>query len=112
MALLDILRRWFASTDQNEKPKIEASPVHRAATVLLAHMALEDGSVDPREIDRMCHIAYRAFHLDPAAARTLIDAAMQQAKRDVDLFRAIQPLVADVAPRDRIKLIEMLWDVV
>ncbi|GIL41073.1 TerB family tellurite resistance protein [Roseiterribacter gracilis] len=112
MALLDILRRWFGSPDQHERPKIEASPVHRAAAVLLAHMALEDGALDPREIDRMCRIAYRAFHLDPAAARSLIDASLQQAKQDVDLFRAIQPLVAEVAPRDRVKLIEMLWEVV
>jgi uncharacterized tellurite resistance protein B-like protein len=112
MALLEILRRWFASPDQNERPKIDVPPVHRAAASLLAHMALEDGALDAREIDRMCKIAYRTFHLDPANARTVIDAALRQAKQDVDLFRSVQPLVAEVAPGDRVKLIEMLWDVV
>lgn len=112
MALLDSLRRWFASPQSDDRAQIDVPPAHRAAAVLLAHMALEDGTIDPREIDRMGKIAYRSFHLDPAAARTLIEAAVQQANRDVDLFRAIQPLVADVAPRDRIKLIEMLWEVV
>jgi uncharacterized tellurite resistance protein B-like protein len=112
MALLAILRRWFASPDQDEGPKIEALAVHRAAAALLAHMALEDGTVDPREIDRMCDIAHRAFQLDRAAARTLIEGAIRQAKNDVDLFRSIRPLIAEVAPRDRVKLIEMLWDVV
>ena len=112
MALLETLRRWFTSPDQNERPKIEAPPVHRAAAALLAHMALEDGTVDPREIERMSQIAYRSFHLDPAATRTLIEGAIRQAKNDVDLFRAIRPLIAEVAPRDRIKLVEMLWDVV
>jgi uncharacterized tellurite resistance protein B-like protein len=112
MALLEILRRWFASPDQHERPKIDVPPVHRAAASLLAHMALEDGALDSREIDRMCKIAYRTFHLDPTNARTLIDAALRQAKQDVDLFRSVQPLVAEVAPGDRVKLIEMLWDVV
>jgi uncharacterized tellurite resistance protein B-like protein len=112
MALLDMLRRWFASPDQDDRPKIEALPVHRAAAALLAHMALEDGTVDPREIERMCDIVYRSFHLDRAAARTLIESAIRQASNAVDLFRTIQPLVAEVAPRDRIKLIEMLWEVV
>jgi uncharacterized tellurite resistance protein B-like protein len=60
----------------------------------------------------MSQIAYRGFHLDPAAARTLIEHAIRQAKQDVDLFRTIRPLIAEVAPGDRIKLIEMLWDVV
>lgn len=112
MALLDILRRWFAAPRADDHAHIDASPVHRAASVLLAHMAMEDGTVDPVEIDTMCKVVYRTFHLEPAAARTLIDAALRRAERDVDLFRAIQPLVAEVAPGDRIKLIEMLWDVV
>jgi uncharacterized tellurite resistance protein B-like protein len=112
MALFDSLRRWFAAPPASERAVVDVPPVHRAAAVLLAHMALEDGTLDPREIERMCDIAYRAFHLDPAAARSLIEAAIRQARKDVDLFHSIRPLVAELGQAQRIKLIEMLWDVV
>jgi uncharacterized tellurite resistance protein B-like protein len=82
-----------------------------AAAALLIGAAAEDGSYDPVERDTILTLLEKSFDLKPADAAELMAVAEQQAERAVGLYRFVTILNRDLDAADKIKLIEMLWEV-
>jgi uncharacterized tellurite resistance protein B-like protein len=110
MRLGSLFQRWFSPL--TSPAGTGASAVHKAAAALLAQLAMEDGTVDPAEVARMCAIAAREFNLEPAAAEQLVNHSLEQARHSVDLFQQVRTLVAGIEHQDRTRLVELLWEVV
>src|SRR5581483_9076971 len=83
-----------------------------AAAALLISAATEDGSYDPVERDTILALIARSFDLKPEDAATLLEQAEQQADRAVGLHRFVTILNRDLDAADKMKLIEMLWEVI
>ena len=82
-----------------------------AAAALLISAAAEDGSYDPVERDTILTLLEKSFALGPADAAELMAVAEKQAEGAVGLHRFVTILNRDLDAADKIKLIEMLWEV-
>jgi uncharacterized tellurite resistance protein B-like protein len=83
-----------------------------AAAALLISAAAEDGSYDPVERDTILGLLEKSFALTAKDAAELMEIAETQAERAVGLHRFVTILNRELAPADKLKLIEMLWEVV
>jgi len=83
-----------------------------AAAALLISAANEDGSYDPVERDTILGLLERSFGLAAEQAAGLMQLAEKQAEGAVGLHRFVTILNRALEPDDKIKLVEMLWEVV
>ena len=83
-----------------------------AAAALLIGAAGEDGSYDPVERDTILALLERSFALAPEEAADLMQLAERQAERAVGLHRFVTILNRDLDADDKVRLIEMLWEVI
>ena len=83
-----------------------------ACAALLISAANEDGSYDPVERDTILVLLERSFGLAADDAAELMRAAERQAERAVGLHRFLTILNRDLDAVAKIRLIEMLWEVV
>src|SRR4051812_6652116 len=83
-----------------------------AAAALLISAAAEDGSYDPVERDTILALLERRFDLSTEDATALMEIAGKQAEGAVGLHRFVTILNRALEPADKLKLIEMLWEVI
>lgn len=83
-----------------------------AAAVLLAEAARMDQRVDPAERQVIETRLAQRFGLTAGEARTLLDEALATAEAGNRFFAFTQQVKDGLSPEDRIKLVEMLWEVV
>jgi uncharacterized tellurite resistance protein B-like protein len=83
-----------------------------AAAALLISAAAEDGSYDPVERDTILALLERSFDLSTEDAAALMEIAGKQAEGAVGLHRFVTILNRALEPTDKLKLIEMLWEVI
>ena len=83
-----------------------------AAAALLISAAGEDGSYDPVERDTILALLQGRFALSAVDAIDLMQLAERQAERAVGLHRFVTILNRDLDQSDKMKLVEMLWEVI
>jgi len=88
----------------------EASDYRLAAAALLVHLASIDGEFDAGERAYLQRTVETRFGLDRAAARELIDAAMESERDAVDLYRFTNVLKRMLDEEGRRQVISMLWE--
>ena len=94
------------SVDTGEETK------HLAAAVLMVEAATMDGSFDDSEADAISRIARRHFGLNEEEAASLL-AAAREAQEDANhLLRFTRAVKESFPIEERVKIIEMLWEVV
>ena len=96
---------------EGERP-FEENDYRMAATAILVHVADADGAFDEVERLRMRAILVERFNLDDGDADRLIAQAQLSEAEEVDLDRFIAVLSRALDADGRLKLVEMMWDLV
>lgn len=96
---------------QSERP-FDETDYRMAATAILVHVADADGAFDDVERQRMRAILVERFALDDSDADRLIAQAQLSEAEEVDLDRFISILRRTLDTDGRLKLVEMMWDLV
>jgi uncharacterized tellurite resistance protein B-like protein len=94
-----------SSVDTGEETK------HLAAAVLMVEAATMDGSFDDSEADAISRIAQRHFGLNEEEAASLLEAARDAHEQSSQLLRFTRTVKETFPIEDRVKIIEMLWEV-
>ena len=94
-----------SSIDTGEETK------HLAAAVLMVEAATMDGSFDDSEADAISRIAQRHFGLNEEEAASLLGAARDAHEQSSQLLRFTRTVKETFPIEDRVKIIEMLWEV-
>ncbi len=96
---------------ESQRP-FEENDYRMAATAILIHVADADGAFDDVERQRMRAILVERFNLDDGDADRLIAQAQLSEAEEVDLDRFISVLSRTLDTDGRLKLVEMMWDLV
>ncbi len=96
---------------EGERPFAE-SDYRMAATAVLVHVADADGAFDDKERERLRSIVMERFGLDGGDAGRLIAQAQLSEAESVDMDRFIAVLRRALDSDGRLKLVEMMWDLV
>lgn len=94
-----------------ERP-FEEGDYRMAATAILIHVADADGAIDPRERERLRALVMERFGLEGGDAGRLIAQAELSEAEAVDLDRFVAVLRRALDGDGRLKLVEMMWDLV
>lgn len=90
----------------------EENDYRMAATAILVHVADADGAFDERERARLRAIVMERFDLGGGDAGRLIAQAQLSEAEAVDLGRFVAVLRRSLDADGRLKLVEMMWDLV
>jgi uncharacterized tellurite resistance protein B-like protein len=115
MTLWSKLRDFVDTLGQasdEENLELGEEEVRLASAALLVHATVVDGTVDPREGEVLREVLERRFELDRREAGQLIQQAAQQEKEAVDLYGFTSVLTRRLDREGRLKIVEMLWEVV
>jgi uncharacterized tellurite resistance protein B-like protein len=82
-----------------------------AAAALLLHAAVIDGGIDVKEHELLHAVLKQRFDLDDAATKRLIDGATAAEREAVDLYQFTHLLNRSLDDRERLRLVEMMWQV-
>lgn len=83
-----------------------------AAAALLVHIIEIDGVVDAEERTKLRSLIRDRFEMDEADAQSLIDRAHAADLEAVDLYRFTSVLKAKLDEAGRLRVIEMMWEMV
>jgi uncharacterized tellurite resistance protein B-like protein len=96
---------------EGERP-FDENDYRMAATAVLVHVADADGAFDALERTRLRKLVMEQFGLDGGDAGRLIAQAQLSEAEAVDLDRFIGVLRRSLDADGRLKLVEMMWDLV
>ena len=82
-----------------------------AAAALLVHATLIDGHLDPAEEEKLHELLQAHYQLSEGEAIELIELAREEESRAVDLYGFTRKLTKTLEPDERLKIIEMLWEI-
>ena len=82
-----------------------------AYAALLVHAALVDGKISKAERDKLHVLLRQRFDLDDAEADRLIERATAADQEAVDLYRFTRLLDQTLDENQRLRMIEMMWEV-
>lgn len=102
--LRDLLFSASASVDEGRRLRL-------AAAAVLVEAAALDGQVDAVEQRRIVEVLARQFSLGDAEAAELLAEASQMAQNAVELSGFAKTIKDGFDFDDRVRMIEMLWDV-
>lgn len=83
-----------------------------AAAALLVEAALLDGDLDDDERATIVAACKEHFDMDCESAHKLLDEAIKQQKNAVDIHGFINKFAPKFDHQERLKILEMLWEVV
>ena len=86
-------------------------PIAAAAAALLVEMAVMDGAFDTNERETVVRLISERFDLNISDVADLVTDAEAAVSSSVELFSFTKILRDDFDHSDRIKMIEMLWEV-
>jgi uncharacterized tellurite resistance protein B-like protein len=103
----------FADAEGNtQETSLGEEEVRLAAAALLVHATVVDGIVDRREGEVLRDVLERRFDLGHGDAGRLIKQAVEKEKEAVDLYGFTSILKSRLDRDGRLKIVEMLWEVV
>ena len=108
--LKDISERFSAT--EPARQDMGEEEVRLAAAALLVHATVVDGEVNRSETEVLRDVLERRFKLDHGAAGRLITEAAQSEKDAVDLYGFTSVLTRHLDRPERLKVVEMLWEIV
>ncbi len=85
--------------------------VQASAVALLIETALMDGEFDASERETISRLLAERFGLDAGEVDSLIAAGTEAVERSAELFGFTRVLKRDFDHRDRVRMLEMLWEV-
>jgi uncharacterized tellurite resistance protein B-like protein len=85
--------------------------VELAAAVLMVEISMSDAAPTECEREVIEQALCREFHLPPAEAREVIEAAEKEANHAVCLHEYVRLINASMPLEQRVKIVELLWRV-
>ncbi len=113
--MIDRIKRLFAAAGS---PAPESAPangvdeLHLAAAALFAEVAMSDEGFDDAERAVVRDLVAEKFGLSQSAAAALVIAGESHAADSNHLMGFTRVIKDNYSPRERIELIEMIWEVV
>ncbi len=104
--MFDQLMRLLKTPEPRGRPDLRLS-----VAVLLVEAARQDDRFDPKERAVIADLLTRKFDLSPAECAALLDAGEARARELVQLHGHTSAVFEQMAPEERVHLVEMLWDV-
>lgn len=114
MAFWDTLKDMTdrVTGSETEAEDLGQEEVRLAAAALLVHATVVDGEVSRSETQVLRDILERSYDLDHGQAGRLITQAAEREKDAVDLYGFTSVLTRRLNRQDRLKVVEMLWQIV
>lgn len=109
--MLDGLRD-FLRTLSGETPRPREDDPLVAATALLFHVGEADGEASPAERRRLRTLLREHYGLDDAEAARIEREGREADAEAVDLFRFTSVLLRHLGEDERIRFVELLWEIV
>lgn len=108
--LKDISERF--SAEEPARQDMGEEEVRLAAAALLVHATVVDGEVSRSETEVLRDVLERRFELDHGQAGRLITRAARTEQDAVDLYGFTSVLTRHLDRSERLKVVEMLWEIV
>ena len=83
-----------------------------AVLSLLIEACKVDGIISHDEIDKIKNLLVNKFHLESSKAQKALDYVLETSNEKVELFSDIKVILDTMDHEERIKVVEMLWEVV
>lgn len=111
MSLKDLI---FGGTAAEEPPSPERreGSVHKAAAVLLLEMAGADDEFSEEERRHILSILQREYGLTEEEALTLAEEAEEEREKSLDLYYFTEQINREFSRDEKIRMVELLWEVV
>ncbi len=113
--MIDRLIALFGGGESGSAEKTGKCGEHElrlAAAGLLAHAAALDGDVAEDETKTIRELLQSRFDLSEADVEELVEEGSREAEESTQLFSFTRVINDNLDPEERIKIIEMLWEVV
>jgi len=109
--MLEALRDFLRTLSGEESHPAGDDPLV-AAAALLIHVGEADGDTSPAEARKLRELLRSHYGLDPAAAARIEAAGREADAEAVDLFRFTQVLLRHLGEDERVRFVELLWEIV
>lgn len=113
--MIDLVRKFFGKSrsDASEDKKETTSHDVRIATcALLLEMAHIDGEFSESERESIINSIKKDYHLSDEHAAALIEAADEELKGSIDLWKFARLINQNYSTDEKIQIIEMVWRVI
>lgn len=110
--MIEQLREFFRSLSEPTRTLAADDDVRVAAAALLFHVSEADGAVSPIEREKIRAIVAAEYGLDLREAERVAEAGALADAEAVDLFRFTQVLMHNLEAAQRIRFVELLWEMV
>jgi len=101
--------------DQKEPPNSKGhkdEELHIAASALLVEAALMDGEIDKFEKGKIINLLKREFNYDSASSERLLREAIRRNTDTQEIYSFVKIITKNFNYGERLRIIEMLWEVV
>ena len=113
--MIDLVKKFFGKSrsDVSEAERETTSHDVRIATcALLLEMAHIDGEFSESERESIINIIKKDYDLSDEHAAALIEAAGEELKRSIDLWKFSRLINQNYSTDEKIQIIEMVWKVI
>ncbi|UCF03606.1 MAG: TerB family tellurite resistance protein [Deltaproteobacteria bacterium] len=113
--MIDLVKKFFGkgSSDVSEgKQETAFHDVRIATCALLLEMAHIDGEFSESERESIINIIKKDYDLADEHAVALIEAAGEELKRSIDLWKFARLINQNYSTDEKIQIIEMVWRVI
>ena len=111
--MLAALGKLMSSKKENENETFSVDQEGRlACAALMTRAAWLDGTLDEGEESALRDLMMKRFEISPEEADEILKAAMADLDKSNDLYRYTKDLRDNFDADERLKLIEMIWEVV
>ena len=110
--MIDRFKALFAAPEGASVEAHSVDEIQLAAAALLVEAARLDESYDEVEREAIAHAVKQEFELSDEECETLIQQAEAAQHEATDLYRFIRKFDSNFGHAERLRLIEMLWQVV
>jgi len=107
------LKNIFEKVKQENKSEVEIIEEEIYAVLsLLIEACKVDGIVSDDEIEKITGLLINKFHIEPIKTKKALNFVLEKANDKVEIFSDIKVILDTMDHEERIKVIEMLWEVV
>jgi len=112
--MFEAFRKFLADVTEGGKHpgRFEPNDYRLAAAALLVHTAAIDGNISDVERQRIHSVIKRAFGLDEAATKELVEEATEAEHEAIDLYHFTSLINRSLDEDGRRRVVEMMWEIV
>ena len=113
--MIDLLKKFFTKTSDevSAAENVQTSRDVRIATcALLLEMAKIDGKFSELERKSIVEVLENSYQLSAERAAAFMEAADEQLEKSIDLWHFAKLINENYSTEDKIKIIEMVWQII